>query len=94
MSEDGIKSLNAVSQKVVEKAISEVLEEVSDVKFFSAEVIHYMRSKITSLIHERIGEDEIQNIDVLLDVRKIENVEFAFRVNIPKEKAEQHILNS
>lgn len=94
MSEDVIKNLNPVAQKVVEKAISEVLEEVADVKFFSAEVLHYMRSKMTSLIHERLGEEEIQNIDVMLDVRKIENVEFAFRVNIPKEKAEQHILNS
>ena len=92
--ENQLKSLNPVAQKVVEKIISEVLEEVAEVKIFSADVLHYMRTKITNLIHERLGEDEIQNIDVMLDMRQFEDVKFAFRVNVPKEKAEEHILNS
>lgn len=92
--ENAINTLNPVAQKVVEKAIEEVLEEIGDNKLFNADILHYVRSKITSLIHERLGEEEIQNIDVLLDLRAIEDIQFAFKINVPKGKAEQHILDS
>jgi hypothetical protein len=50
---EGLK-LNPVTQKVVEKCISEVLQEyVKESKLFTADTMNYLRQKITSLVHER-----------------------------------------
>lgn len=85
--------LNPVTQKVVEKCINEVLQEyVNQSKVFTADTLHYLRSKITSLVHERLGNTEIHNIDVGLDLNKVEDIKFFFQINVPQEKAEEHIL--
>ena len=89
---EGLK-LNPVTQKVVEKCINDVLEEyVKESKLFTADTLHYLRTKITSLVHERLGEKEIQNIDVGLDLNKVEDIKFFFQINVPRSKAEEHIL--
>ena len=82
--------LDPVTQKVVEKCISEVVREYTDeTKYFTADTLHYLRTKITALVHERLGAEQVLNIDVGLDLTKIEDLNFFFKVNVPKEKAEQ-----
>jgi len=88
-----LNKLQSTTQKVVEKCINEVLEEyVEDTKYFTADTLAYLRTKITSLVHERLGSEEIQRIDVGLDLNHIEDIKFFFRVDIPQEKAEEHLV--
>ena len=85
--------LNPVTQKVVEKCINEVLKEyVGETKLFTADTLHYLRNKITTLVHERLGDTEITNIDVGLDLNAIEDIKFFFQINVPQSKAEEHII--
>lgn len=85
--------LNPVTQKVVEKCINEVIQEyVNESKLFTADTLHYIRSKITSLVQERLGNSEIQGIDVGLDLNKVEDIKFFFQINVPQDKAEEHII--
>ena len=84
------KKLDPASQAIVEKCISEVVNKyVEESKYFTADSLHYIRSKITSLVHERLGEEFVARIDVGLDLSKMENLPFFFKIDIPKEKAEQ-----
>lgn len=79
---------------VVKNTIQEVLEEFTkdSKKYFTADVLHALRTKITTLVHQRTGSSEVVNIDVGLDLTKVEDYDFFFRINIPKEKAEEQIL--
>ena len=89
-----LNKLQPTTQKIVEKCINEVLEEyIDDTKYFTADTLAYLRSKITSLVHERLGSDEIQRIDVGLDLNHIEDIKFFFRVDIPQEKTEEHLVS-
>ena len=82
--------LDPASQAIVEKCISEVINKyVTESKYFTADSLHYIRSKITSLVHERLGEQFIARIDVGLDLSKMENLPFFFKIDVPKEKAEE-----
>jgi hypothetical protein len=84
------KKLDPASQAIVEKCISEVINKyVQESKYFNADSLHYLRSKITSLVHERLGEDFVARVDVGLDLSKIEAVPFFFKIDVPKEKAEE-----
>lgn len=84
--------LDQEKQKVLSEIIDEVLKEHSkESKFFNADTLHYLRAKITNEAKKRIGEAEIHSIDVLLDLRHIEDIRFAFRVNVPKEKVEEQV---
>jgi hypothetical protein len=86
--------LNPITQKIVENCINDALQEyVNETKLFTADTLHYIRTKITSLVHERLGKEEVNNIDVGLDLSKVEDIKFFFQVNVPSEKAEEHILN-
>lgn len=88
-----LNKLQPTTQKVVEKCINEVLEEyVEDTKYFTADTLAYLRTKITSLVHERLGSEEIQRVDVGLDLNEIKDIKFFFRVDIPQEKAEEHLV--
>lgn len=94
-SETANKVLNPVTQKVIERCITEIIGEyVKENKYFTADSIHYIRSKVTELAKERLGDDEVTSIDVGLDLTSLEDIPFFFRVNIPKEKIETHILSS
>jgi cyanate lyase len=87
------KKLDPVSQKVVEKCISEVVNKyVDDSKFFNADGLHYIRTQITKLVHERLGDEFIARIDVGLDLSNIKDLPFYFKIDIPKDKAEE-LLN-
>jgi hypothetical protein len=78
--------LDQEKQKVLSDIIDEVLTEYSkESKFFSADTLHYLRVKITNEAKKRIGESDIHSIDVVLDLRHIEDIRFAFKVNIPKD---------
>jgi hypothetical protein len=84
------KKLDPASQAIVEKCISEVVNKyVAESKYFTADSLHYIRSKITSLVHERLGEEFVARIDVGIDLSKMENLPFFFKIDIPKEKAEE-----
>ena len=84
------KKLDATSQAIVEKCISEIINKyVNESKYFTADSLHYIRSKITSLIHERLGEEFVARIDVGLDLTKLGEIPFFFKIDIPKEKAEE-----
>jgi len=87
------KKLDPASQTIVEKCISEVVNKyVEESKYFTADSLHYIRSKITSLVHQRLGDDFVARIDVGLDLSKMENLPFFFKIDIPKEKAEQMLI--
>jgi hypothetical protein len=84
--------LEPEKQKILGEIIDEVLSEYSkESKFFSADTLHYLRVKITNEAKKRIGEVDIHSVDVVLDLRHIEDIRFAFKVNIPKEKVEELI---
>lgn len=85
--------LNPITQKIIQSCIDEVLSEyIKNTKYFTADSIHELRTKVTSLVNQRIGSDEIQAIDIGLDLSDLEDIPFFFRVNISKEKAEDHLL--
>jgi hypothetical protein len=85
-------NLEPDKQKILGEIIDEVLTEYSkESKFFSADTLHYLRVKITNEAKKRIGEADIHSIDVILDLRHIEDIRVAFKVNIPKEKVEEHL---
>jgi hypothetical protein len=86
--------LNPVTQKVVEKCVQEALMEyVQQTKHFTADSMHYIRMKVTDLVKSRLGDDEIISVDVGLDLTNLEDIPFFFKLNIPNDKAEAHILN-
>lgn len=87
--------LHPTTQKVIENCINEVLGEyTSENKYYTADTLHFIRSKITEKVHSILGKDQISSIDVILDLSGIEDIKFGFKINIPQEKAENHILNS
>jgi len=87
--------LHSTTQKVIETCINEVLGEYTkDTKHFTADTLHYIRSKITEKVHSILGKENIANIDVILDLSAVEDIRFGFRINIPQDKAEEHILKS
>ena len=87
------KKLNPITQKIIEAVISEILGEyVSKSKYFTADVLHDLRTKVTEEVNRRLGSETIQAIDVGLNLSQLEDIPFFFRVNIPKEKAEDHIV--
>jgi len=87
--------LNPVTQKVVERSIGEVLGEyVQEQKLFTADSLHYLRTRVTALVKERLGDEELTSVDIGLDLSALEDIPFFFKINIPKEKVEDHILSS
>jgi hypothetical protein len=50
--------------------------------------------KVTDLVKQCLGEDEITSIDLGLDLTTIENIPFFFKINIPQDKTEMHIMKS
>lgn len=86
-------ALNPVTKKIVERCIQEVLREyVQETKHFTADSMHYLRMKVTDLVKQRLGEEEVVSVDIGLDLTTIENIPFFFKLNIPQEKAESHIV--
>jgi len=82
--------LDPVTQKVVEKCIAEVLREYTDdTKCFTADTLHYLRSKISNLVKDRLGTNQIEGVDVGIDLTKITDIPFFFKIIIPKEKAQE-----
>lgn len=88
-------ALNPVTRKIVERCIQEVLTEyVQQTKKFTADSMHYLRMNVTDLVKQRIGADEIVSVDIGLDLTKLEDIPFFFKINIPKEKVEEHLINT
>ena len=86
--------LNPITQKVVEKCIQEIIGTyITEQKLFTADTIHYLRTKVTELVHQRLGDDEITSVDIGLDLTSLDNIPFFFKVNIPQGKVEDHILS-
>ena len=90
----GFGNLDENTEKIVKDSIGEVLKDFSETskKYFTADVLHNIRMKITKLVHERIGSEKVQSVDVGLNLENIENYDFFFKINIPKEEAEKQIL--
>lgn len=88
-----MNKLDPTSQAVVEKCISEVMNKyVEESKYFTADSLHYLRTKITELVHQRLGADFVARIDVGLDLSKLQDIPFFFKIDVPKEKAEELII--
>jgi hypothetical protein len=88
-----MNKLDPASQSVVEKCISEVMNKyVEESKYFTADSLHFLRTKITELIHQRLGADFVARIDVGLDLTKVDEIPFFFKIDIPKDKAEEILL--
>lgn len=86
-------NLEPEKQKILGEIIDKVLSDYAkESKFFSADSLHYLRVKITNEAKKVLGEKDIHSIDVILDMRHIEDIRFAFKLNVPKEKVEEHIL--
>lgn len=85
--------LNPVTKKIVENAINKVLTEyVSKTKYFTADSLHYIRTNVTQQVKNVLGEDEISFVDVGLDLSTIEQISFFFKIDIPKDKVKNHII--
>jgi hypothetical protein len=92
---DTSKVLNPVTRKIVERCIQEVLSEyVQQTKQFTADSIHYLRVKVTDLVKQRLGDDEVVSVDLGLDLSNIEDIPFFFKINIPQDKLENHLMNT
>lgn len=83
MTESHFDKLDQTTQKVVKTTIEESIKEYVDQAkgLFTADSLHFLRTKITNLIHEKIGNDQILNVDVGLDLSGPEH-KFFFKVNI------------
>jgi hypothetical protein len=89
------KVLNPVTLKVIERAIQEVLGEyVKTTKQFTADSLHGIRVKVTELVKQRLGEDEIQTVDLGLDLAKVGEIPFFFKVNVAPEKHANHFMDA
>ena len=87
------KVLNPVTLKVIERSIQEVLTEyVKGTKQFTADSMHGIRVKVTEMVKQRLGEDEIENVDIGLDLTNVGEIPFFFKVNVPKEKSSNHFI--
>ncbi len=85
--------LNPVTQKIIQHCIDEVLTDyVKNSKYFTADSLNDLRHKVTSLVNQRLGSDDIQGIDIGLDLSSLEDVPFFFSVKIQKEKLSDHML--
>jgi hypothetical protein len=88
------KMLNPITHKIIERAIKQVLGDyVKDQKVFTVESLHYLRTRVTDLVKERLGDDEILSVDIGLNLTDFSDIPFFFKVNVPKEKLEDHILS-
>ena len=86
-------ALNPVTRKIVERCIQEVLTEyVQQTKQFTADSMHYLRMKVTDLVKSRLGNDEVVSVDIGLDLAIIADIPFFFKINIPQDKAETHLI--
>jgi len=85
--------LNPVTLKVIERSIQEVLSDyVKESKQFTADSMHGIRVKVTEMVKQRLGEDEIENVDIGLDLAKVPEIPFFFKVNIPTSKQANHFI--
>jgi hypothetical protein len=76
-------------QKILAEIIENALDEYDkESKFYTADTLHYLRSKVTSLAKKQLG-DEIHSIDIILDLRHVQHKLFGFKVNIPVPKEEK-----
>ena len=94
MTEDNKQlKINPVTQKIIQSCIDEILSEyVQKSKYFTADSLHELRTKVTALVNQRLGSDDVKAIDIGLDLSSFEDVPFFFRVNIDKEKADDHMM--
>jgi hypothetical protein len=87
------KVLNPVTRSIIERSIQEVLTEyVQQTKHFTADSMHYLRMKVTDLVKQRLGDGEIVSVDLGLDLSSIQDIPFFFKLNIPQDKAENHMI--
>lgn len=95
--EEGINSLpqfEPATQKILNDCISEVVSEyVKETKYFTADTLHHIRARITHLAKQKLGDDVIESVDVILNLTDLEDIPMAFRIKVPKNVAEEHILN-
>ena len=88
-----VTALNPVTRKIVERCIQEVLTEyVQQTKQFTADSMHYLRMKVTDLVKSRLGDEEVVSVDIGLDLTALADIPFFFKINIPQDKAETHIV--
>lgn len=74
-----------------QKRLSEIIEAVisdynKESKYYTADTLHFIRSKITN---QAKAEMDIVSVDVILDLRHVEDLRFGFKVNIPVPKEEE-----
>lgn len=78
------QTLPPEKQQKLGEIIETVLAEYDkESKYYTADTLHYLRSKITSIAKKEIGENDIFSVDVILDLRHVQDIRFGFRVNIP-----------
>lgn len=87
----GQHKLDEESEKVIKEIIDSVLGEFNSKgnKYFTADVLHGLRLEMSKRAVEKLGREKVMNIDIGLDLSQVENYNFFFRVNIPKEEAEK-----
>lgn len=89
------KVLNPVTLKVIERSIQEVLSDyVNQTKQFTADSMHAIRQRVTEMVKQRLGEDEIETVDIGLDLAKVPEIPFFFKVNVPQDKSVNHFIDA
>lgn len=89
------KVLNPITLKVIERAIQEVLGEyVKTTKQFTADSLHGIRMKVTEVVKQRLGADEIDTVDLGLDLANVAEIPFFFKVNVPTAKQANHFMDA
>jgi hypothetical protein len=89
------KVLNPVTLKVIERSIQEVLSDyVKQSKQFTADSMHAIRQRVTEMVKQRLGEDEIETVDIGLDLTNVGEIPFFFKVNVPESKSANHFIDA
>ncbi len=89
------KVLNPITLKVIERAIQEVLGDyVKTSKQFTADSLHGIRQKVTDVVKQRLGEDEIQTVDLGLDLTAVGEIPFFFKVNVNESATARHFIDA
>jgi hypothetical protein len=80
-----MNELDPTTKTVVEKCINDVITEYTEKnKYFTADSLHFIRNKITDMIHQQIGDKQVLRVNVGIDLSKLTDIPFFFKIDVPQ----------